>query len=137
MGDFRTYRELSLRHTFEDRFDYLSLNGVVAHETFGHDRAVNQDFYRSREWKLVRNEVIVRDEGCDLGIPGREIHGELVVHHMEPITIDDLIHGEMWVLDPEFLITTTLATHNAIHYGNVASLPRTLVERYPGDTNLW
>lgn len=124
-------------HTFEDRFEYLSLNGGVGQETFGHARHINQTFYRSREWEQVRNTVILRDEGCDLGVPGREIYGELLIHHMEPMTSDDIVHGEDWILDPEFLITTTISTHNAIHYGNAASLPRVFVPRRPGDTKLW
>lgn len=124
-------------HTFEDRFEYLSLNGSAGHETFGHARHVNQTFYRSREWESVRNTVILRDEGCDLGIPGREIYGELLIHHMEPMTSDDIVHGEDWILDPEFLITTTISTHNAIHYGNATSLPRVFVPRRPDDTKLW
>jgi len=133
----RSYRELRQLRTFEERFDYLVLNGTVAHETFGPNRHVNQDFYRSREWRSVRDHVILRDNGCDLGIPGYEIHTGLYVHHMEPMTTDDIVHGADWIIDPEFLITTTLETHNAIHYGNTSLLPRVTVERRSGDTKLW
>lgn len=122
---------------FEDRFDYLSLGGQVGLSTFGFDRWINQNFYRSREWQQVRAHVIFRDNGCDLGIPGYEIQSQLLVHHMNPVTPDDLKRGEEWVLDPEFLITTTHRTHNAIHYGDRSLLPQPVVERQPGDTRLW
>lgn len=105
--------------------------------TFGFDRWINQRFYRSREWQQVRDFVVFRDEACDLGIPGHEIYDRLMVHHMNPISPEDLERGEEWVLDPEFLITTTHRTHNAIHYGDESMLPRGPVERRPGDTKLW
>jgi hypothetical protein len=134
----RTYSELRQLTTFEDRFDYLSMAGEVGAATFGFDRWVNQNFYRSREWKQARSAVILRDNGCDLGIPGREIYRELLVHHMNPVTPEDLIRGEEWVLDLEYLITTTHRTHNAIHYGDRSLLARAApVERRPGDTKLW
>jgi len=123
--------------TFEDRFDYLSLGGQVGLATFGFDRWINQRFYRSAEWQNVRAQVVFRDNGCDLGIPGYDIHSQLLVHHVNPVTPDDLKHGEEWVLDPEYLITTTLRTHNAIHYGDRSLLVQPVVERRPGDTNLW
>jgi hypothetical protein len=137
MMRFRCYSDLCQLQGFEDRFNYLALRGSVAHETFGHDRHINQTFYRSQEWLQVRAYVIDRDRGCDLGVPGHDIHAELLVHHMEPMTAQDLIHGESWVVDPEYLITTTILTHNAIHYGDAASLPREYVPRRPGDTKLW
>lgn len=133
----RSYSELRQLHTFEDRFDYLSLGGTVGVHTFGFDRWMNQLFYRSREWQQARDEVIVRDRGCDLGCDGYEIHGDLLVHHMNPIAIEDIENGEEWILDPEFLITTRHQTHNAIHYGDRNLLPKPPVERRAGDTRLW
>jgi hypothetical protein len=133
----RNYTELRLHDTFESRFEYLALGGEVGAETFGFNRWVNQVFYRSRQWKQVREFVIVRDEGCDLGIPGQEIHSDLLVHHMNPMTAEDIESGAEWVLDPEFLITTTKRTHNAIHFGDASLLRKPFVERRPGDTLLW
>lgn len=131
------YRELSRYTSFEDRFEYLSLKGSIGETTFGFDRYINQQFYRSSQWKQVRDYVIVRDDACDLGVPGHDIFGEILIHHMNPMTPDDIIHGEEWILDPEYLITTTQRTHNAIHYGDASLLPRAYVERSPGDTKLW
>lgn len=134
----RRYSELRRLDTFEERFRYLSLVGQVGEATFGFDRYINQRFYRSREWKLIRHEVVVRDLGCDLGIEGYEIHGGVLIHHMNPLTPDDIRHGnEEAMLNPEFLITTTHRTHNAIHYGDERLLPRPFVPRRPGDTRLW
>lgn len=133
----RTYSDLRQLPTFSERFKYLSLIGQVAEETFGTDRYLNQRFYRSVEWRDVRDFVISRDRACDLATPGYEIHADLYVHHMNPITVRQLVEGDPSVLDPVFLITTTHKTHNAIHYGNESSLPRGLVERRPGDTKLW
>ena len=133
----RSYSELRRLHTFDERFDYLMLGGSVGHETFGHDRWINQRFYASFEWKQVRDQVIVRDQGCDLGIPGYEIHHDILIHHINPMVADDIVHGETWILDPEYLITTTQTTHNAIHYGAKSLLPKVVVERRPGDTKLW
>lgn len=133
----RTYSELISRNSFEDRFEYLRLHGEVGASTFGFDRHLNQVFYTSREWHDVRNHVIVRDNGCDLGVEGYEIHINLLIHHINPMTPDDLIHHEAWVLDPEYLITTTHTTHNAIHYSNESLLPKVVPERKPGDTKLW
>lgn len=133
----RRYSELRRLITFEDRFEYLNLKGYVGEQTFGFDRWMNQQFYRSREWKLARSEVIVRDNGCDLGVPGYDIHHGLLVHHMNPLSELDLVAGEEWIIDPEFLITTTHRTHNAIHYGDASLLPRAPVERVPGDTKFW
>lgn len=137
MSVIRSYSELRRLESFDDRFDYLMLGGEVGAATFAFDRWINQEFYTSREWKRARRDVISRDEGRDLGIIGREINGGLVVHHMNPMTPEDIIHGEEWILNPEFLITTTQDTHNAIHYGNRASLREPYVERAPGDTSLW
>lgn len=137
MSRIRTYRELRRFYTFEDRFEYLRLNGAVGATTFGFDRWLNQDFYRSREWKDVRLHVIARDLGCDLGVDGYEIHAKLLVHHMNPMTSDDIEHGAREILDPEYLITTTHDTHNAIHYGDANLLRKPYVERERGDTRLW
>lgn len=137
MSKILTYSELRRLRTFDDRFDYLSLKGMVGQSTFGFDRWINQHFYRSREWKDARSEVIVRDNGCDLGVPGYEIYADLIVHHMNPLSAEDIDKGESWILDPEFLITTSLKTHNAIHYGNESLLPRGPIERKPGDTKVW
>ena len=133
----RTYSELERFKTFEERFEYLKLGGQVGQSTFGFDRHINQRFYQSPEWKQIRNYVIVRDNGCDLGILGYEIHTDILVHHINVLGVDDLIHGEDWVLDPEYLITTTKMTHNAIHYGDSSLLPKPTKERSPGDTKLW
>lgn len=133
----RTYSELRRLDTFEERFEYLKLGGVLGVQTFGYDRWINQRFYKSREWLQVRDQVIVRDNGCDLGVEGFEIYSGLIVHHMNPISLDDLEKGLEWVVDPNYLITTSLRTHNAIHYGDETLLPRGPVERTPGDTTLW
>lgn len=137
MTRIRTYSELMNFDSFGDRFEYLRLRGVVSDPTFGFDRWINQGFYTSREWKHARANVIARDLGCDLAVPGYEIHAQLVVHHMNPMEVDDIVDGDPAILDPEFLITTTHRTHNAIHYGDERLLPRSFVERRPGDTKLW
>lgn len=137
MTTIRTYSELQKFKTFEDRYEYLRLGGGVGIATFGFDRHVNQTFYSSTEWRRARRIAIARDSGCDLGIPGMDIHVNLLVHHMNPVAVDDLLDHEDWVLDPEFLITTSANTHNAIHYGDRSLLPKKLVERVPGDTKLW
>lgn len=133
----RSFTELSQLPTFEDRFRYLALHGPVGASTFGFDRWVNQQFYRSREWKRVRQFVILRDNGCDLGMDGYEIHERVLIHHMNPMGVDDIVHGNDDIVDPEFLISTTHQTHNAIHYGDERLLPRPLTVRAPGDTSLW
>lgn len=133
----RRYSELSRLESFDDRFEYLRLHGEVGRSTFGFDRYLNQRFYQSREWKNVRDFVIVRDNGCDLGVDGYEIHQSPLIHHINPMKIDDIIHGEEWILDPEYLITTTMNTHNAIHYSDKSLLPRVVTARTPGDTRLW
>jgi hypothetical protein len=133
----RCYSELQELPTFEQRYQYLALNGTVGRSTFGFDRWVNQRFYRSRDWRRIRYAVILRDQGCDLGIDGYEISRNLVIHHMNPMGVDEIVHGDEEILDPEFLITTTHNTHNAIHYGDESLLPKPHVERRPGDTQLW
>lgn len=133
----RTYSELRRLKTLEERYKYLRLHARVGDSTFGFDRYINQQFYRSTQWRRVRDQVIVRDNGCDLGIEGHEIYEGLYIHHMNRMTVDDISSGDPNILDPEFLITVTHKTHNAIHYGDERLLPRQLVERRPGDTNLW
>jgi hypothetical protein len=133
----RTYSELQRLGTYEDRYKYLALRGKVGELTFGVERYLNQKFYTSYEWRHVRNHVIVRDSGCDLGSDGYEIHKGLYIHHMNPLTVDDVKNGNPDILDPEFLITCTHQTHNAIHYGDARHAPRKLEPRRPGDTKLW
>ena len=133
----KTYSELSKLTTFEERYNYLRLNGLVGKETFGFDRYLNQVFYRSSKWRSIRDFVIVRDNGCDLGIEGREIHGRIIIHHMNPITIQDITQQTEFLLDPEFLISTAHETHNAIHYGDMNLLIREPVERQRNDTCPW
>lgn len=133
----RTFSELIRIRTFEERFEYLSLHGTVGRSTFGYDRYINQRFYTSREWKLVRDEVIVRDLGCDLAMDGYEIHDRVYIHHMNPMDAQAIIDEDRAILDPEFLICTSHRTHNAIHYGDKNLLREPLVERRPGDTRLW
>lgn len=133
----RTYSELSQFTTFDARFEYLKLGGGVGRATFGFDRYINQQFYTSREWHDVRRQITIRDEGCDLGIIGYEIHVEPLIHHINPMTPDDIRHGEEWILDPEFLILTTHRTHNALHFGTKRSYPKVVLARSPRDTKLW
>jgi len=133
----RCYSELVRLETFEDRFNYLRLGGEVGKATFGFDRYLNQMFYNSYEWRDARDQTIVRDLGCDLGVDGFEIYENILVHHMNPIEKDDILHSAEWIVDPEYLITTKLSTHTAIHYGSdPPSIPK-LVVRRPGDTKLW
>lgn len=133
----RSYRELRHISSFEERFEYLKIGGSVGASTFGFERWINQDFYRSREWRNVRNDVIARDLGLDLGVEGYEIYDRVIIHHMNPMTVDDIEHNAETILDPEFLITTSHRTHNAIHYGDSSLLMKPFVERRPGDTVPW
>lgn len=133
----RTYSELLTLETFEDRYHYLSLKGIVGETTFGSERHHNQKFYTSREWRSIRDEVIARDLGCDLALSGHDIFDRPIIHHMNPMVARDIIHGNSDILEPEYLITTTHRTHNAIHYGDATLLLKPLVDRKPGDTNLW
>lgn len=135
--NIKRYSELILLPTFEERYKYLQLNGVIGDETFGFDRYINQMFYRSQEWKQVRDYVIVRDNGCDLGIEGHEIRGKILIHHMNPIGIKDIQQVNKFLLDPEYLITTMLSTHNAIHYGDESLLVKDPIERSKNDTCPW
>lgn len=133
----RRYSELKRLSTFDERLEYLKIGGGVGRATFGFDRYINQKFYASREWQDVRNFVLYRDEGCDLGLPGYEIPVNPMIHHMNPINVDDILHREDSILDPEFLITVTHRTHNHIHYGTDRVGPRVVLERLPEDTKLW
>ncbi len=133
----RSYTELISIPTFEERFKYLKLGGAVGEATFGSSRYLNQGFYRSEEWKRIRREVILRDNGCDLGMEGHDIYDKIIIHHMNPVTKDGIIHNDQSILDPEFLICVSHRTHQAIHYGDESLLPKGLVERTPGDTTPW
>lgn len=132
-----SYTELSKRTQFIPRFRYAMLGGELGVATFGYDRHLNQAFYASHMWKRVRDEVIIRDDGCDLGVPGHQIMDRILVHHMNPIRVQDLVDFNEDILDPEYLICVSTATHNAIHFGDERQLPRLSVERKPGDTTLW
>lgn len=133
----RTYKELSTLKTFEERFEYLKLSSNVGEETFGFDRWLNQVFYRSKEWKDLRDEVIVRDMGCDLGHQDYPIAGRVIIHHMNPVRVNDIVDRSDILLNPIYLICTSHNTHNAIHYGDKNLLPSPIIERRPGDTKLW
>lgn len=134
----KTYSELRRLKTFDERFDYLKLFGKIGYETFGVDRIFNQMFYKSKEWKHIRNKVILRDNGCDLGIKGQDIYGSIIIHHMNPITLKDINENIEYVLNPEYLICTSHQTHNAIHYGDKDLIKMEKnIERKPGDTKLW
>ena len=136
--NIRTYSELSKHKTFRERYEYLKLDGTVGEETFGFDRYINQMFYKSEEWKRIRNYVITRDNGCDLGISDRKIVDSVIlVHHMNPITKEDIINKNEILLDPEYLITTIKPTHDAIHYGDESLLAEDLVIRSKNDTCPW
>ena len=133
----RTYSELSKLKTFEDRFQYLRLDGIVGEETFGFDRYLNQILYQSDEWKRRRRDIIIRDNGCDLGCEGFEVHGRILIHHINPITVDDIVNRNPKVFDPDNLILTSHNTHQAIHYGNEDLLIRAPIERSKNDTCPW
>ena len=137
-NNIRTYDELCKLKTFEERYEYLKLDGKVGKETFGFDRYLNQKFYKSKEWQKIRNDVIVRDMGCDLGIKDREIiDEEILIHHMNPITKEDIINKSDFLLNPKYLITTINNTHKAIHYGNSDMLYKAPIERSQNDTCPW
>lgn len=137
MSTIRTYSELSQLKTFRERYEYLRLNGKVGEETFGFDRYLNQIFYKSDEWKAIRDFVIVRDNGCNLGVEGYDIHGKILIHHMNPILVEDILKRSDFLLNPDYLITTVLSTHNAIHYGDDSLLITLPIERTRNDTCPW
>ena len=133
----RTYSELIKLRTFEERYEYLKLNGKVGEETFGFDRYLNQIFYRSKEWASIRDQVIIRDNGCDLAAEGYEIYGKILIHHMNPITKADVLERSDLLLNPEYLICVSKRTHDAIHYGNRDLLTTCPIERTKNDTCPW
>ena len=137
LKNIRTYSELITIQTFKERYEYLRLKGFVGEETFGYDRYLNQSFYRSKEWMDIRDYVIVRDNGCDLGMPGHEIHGRILIHHMNPITKEDILRRSEFLLDPEYLISTIKLTHDAIHYGDENLLMDEPIVRTKNDTCPW
>lgn len=137
MKIIKTYSELITLQTFEERFDYLKLSGEVGKATFGHNRYLNQILYNSPEWRRFRNEIIIRDNGCDLACDGYEIYGRILIHHINPITVEDIINRNPMVFDPENVITTVHNTHNAIHYGDKSLLPKSPIERKRNDTCPW
>lgn len=133
----KTYSELIRFKTLEERYRYLRIGGRVGEETFGFDRWMNQVFYKDPRWRDIRDEVITRDNGCDLGLEGYDIHGKIFVHHMNPVTKDDILHNFDSLLNPEFLISTSKRTHDAIHYGNEDLLPQSPIVRTRNDTCPW
>lgn len=133
----KTYSELIALPTFEERFEYLRLDGSVGEQTFGFDRYINQLFYQSYEWKKIRDFVIIRDNGCDLGVEGHDIGGKILIHHMNPITVNDIQNRSEFLLNPDYLISTTHITHNAIHYGDERLLAKGPIERTKYDTCPW
>lgn len=133
----RTYSQLIRLPTFEDRFEYLKLKGSVGKDTFGHDRYLNQAFYSSMEWRRLRDEIIIRDNGCDLGIEGRQIGSKVYIHHLNPLGVNDILTHSEYLVNPEYLICVSFETHNAIHYGDINLLPRAPIERRQNDTCPW
>lgn len=133
----RSYSELLKLNSFIERYEYLRLSGNVGEQTFGFDRYLNQKLYRSSRWVRVRREIAIRDDGCDLGLFGYEIRNKIIIHHMNPITIDDFLEGNDDIYNPEFLISVSENTHLAIHFGNASILPSNPIKRYPGDTVPW
>ncbi len=133
----KNYTELSRLRTFEERYQYLKLGGAVGARTFGSDRFYNQQFYLSQQWKHIRDSVIIRDMGCDLGVPDFEIYGKIIIHHMNPITINDIEEQTELLLNPEFLICVSPSTHNAIHYGDASQLRVLPPTRTQNDTAPW
>lgn len=136
-ANIRSYSELIKLPTFDERFEYLRLDGQVGDSIFGFDRYVNQRFYRSTEWKKIRNQVIMRDCGCDLGISDRQIYGKILIHHMNPISVEDIRLSSVFLLSPEYLICVSHDTHNAIHYGDKSLVSPELIERRKNDTCPW
>ena len=137
MVNIRTYSELITFPTFEERYEYLRLGGKIGEETFGFDRYLNQTFYKTKEWLSIRDKVIIRDNGCDLAMEDREIYSRILVHHMNPITKDDVLKRSKYLLDPEYLVCTTKNTHDAIHYGDKSLLLVSPIERRKNDTCPW
>jgi hypothetical protein len=137
VNNVRSYQEMKRFITHEERFDYLKLRASVGESTFGFDRWINQNFYRSAQWKHTRNVVIARDMGLDMGVEGFEIYDKVIVHHMNPMRPEDIDDGDPDILNPEYLVCVAHRTHNAIYFGDKSLLPQPLIERKPGDTKLW
>lgn len=137
LPNLKSYRQLLLLPSFKERFEYLKIGGLVGKETFGGRRYLNQKLYHTPEWERVRNIVISRDRACDLALPDLEIHDKVYVHHINPITIEDILERADLVLDPENLITVSFLTHQAIHYGSFELVNRNPIERKPNDTIPW
>ena len=133
----KTYSELILLPTFEERFKYLQLNGRVGDDTFGFDRYINQKFYRSADWKRIRDQIIIRDNGCDLALEGYEIYGRILIHHINPITVKDVELSTEYLMNPEYLVCVTHNTHNAIHYGDEKQIITGPIVRTKNDTCPW
>ena len=133
----KCYTELSKLTTFNERFNYLKLDGIVGEETFGYDRILNQLLYKSKKWRKVRDEVLIRDNGGDLGLEDYPINGRAIIHHMNPITVEDVLNDKPEIFDPEYLITVSNSTHNAIHFSNENNLQKDPIERTRNDTCLW
>ena len=133
----RTFSEIQHFNSFEERFEYLKLSGKVGRETFGFDRYLNQMLYKSERWKRLRNDIIIRDRACDLGVEDYDIYDRIIIHHMNPISVDDILNESKFVFSPEFLICTSLRTHNAIHYGDINLVTERFVERRKNDTCPW
>ena len=133
----KCYTELNKLTTFNERFNYLKLDGIVGEETFGYDRILNQLLYKSKKWRKVRDEVLIRDNGGDLGLEDYPINGRAIIHHMNPITVEDVLNDKPEIFDPEYLITVSNSTHNAIHFSNENNLQRDPIERTQNDTCLW
>lgn len=136
-NNIKTYSELISLKTFEERFEYLKLNGSVGKDTFGYDRYINQIFYNSKGWKRIKDSIIVRDNGCDLGLSGYDIYGRIYLHHINPLEKLDIINATEYLTNPEYLICTSFNTHNAIHYGNSNNITSTVIERSKNDTCPW
>lgn len=134
---FKTYSELIQFSSFKDRFEYLKLNGSVGAETFGYDRYLNQALYRSYEWRKFRRDIIARDRGCDLGVDGFDIKSRLIVHHINPITLEQIENRDPMIFDPNNVVCVSHNTHEAIHYGDESLLPKDPITRFSGDTKLW
>lgn len=133
----KTYSELIQFKTFEERFNYLKIDGIIGQETFGFDRYLNQIFYTSPEWRKLRNKIIIRDNGCDLAVPGLEIIGKIFIHHINPISKDDIISRSDYLMNPEYLICSSKSTHDAIHYGDTNLLSKGPITRTKNDTCPW
>lgn len=138
MMNDKSYSEMITMSEFDDRFRYAKLDGQVGMDTFGFDRYLNQQFYRSKEWKRLRDQIIIRDNGCDLGVPGHEISGKICIHHLNPLSPEDITESTEKLFDPDNLVCVSAETHNAIHYGDESILEKNkIVERSPGDTCPW